>query len=59
MRISGITTNFDSGAGEHIVRAALARAIGEAFMISENTDPHDILYHILIEKFWSKHVYLD
>ncbi|KAF8628882.1 hypothetical protein AX15_003668 [Amanita polypyramis BW_CC] len=42
-----------SGAGEHIVRAALARAVGEAFMISGGIDPHEILYRALIEKFWN------
>ncbi|KAK2464249.1 hypothetical protein APHAL10511_003706 [Amanita phalloides] len=41
-----------SGAGEHIIRASLARSLGEPFMMSEDIDPHDVLYHTLVEKFW-------
>ncbi|KAF8348325.1 asparaginase [Amanita rubescens] len=42
-----------SGAGEHITRTALARSVGETFMMSEDADSHDILHHTLVEKFWN------
>lgn len=48
--------DFGQGAGEHITRTALARSVGETFMVSEDADPHDILHHTLVEKFWSTHV---
>ncbi|KAG5654406.1 hypothetical protein H0H81_003230 [Sphagnurus paluster] len=42
--------------GEYIVRAMLARAIADAFrsaVASKNdTDPHDILEHVLLHSFW-------
>ncbi|PFH53818.1 hypothetical protein AMATHDRAFT_73230 [Amanita thiersii Skay4041] len=41
-----------SGAGEYIIRAMLARSIGEELMKHVDADPHDILYRILVEKFW-------
>jgi len=42
-----------SGAGEHIIRTALARSVGEAFMMFEDADPHDILHRTLVEIFWN------
>lgn len=49
----GIWFKFNLGAGEHIIRTALARSIGEAFMMFEDADPHDILHRTLVENFWS------
>jgi len=43
-----------SGTGEHIVRANLARKIGEALRSARDKgdeDPHNVLYSVLIE-FW-------
>ncbi|KAF5380495.1 hypothetical protein D9615_004576 [Tricholomella constricta] len=46
---------LDEGAGEHITRAMLARTIAESFQFAiaktEDVDVHDILYHVLLEKF--------
>ena len=39
------------GAGEYITRSTLARAIGEALEISDDT--HNILHQILLNRFWS------
>ncbi|KXN91043.1 Threonine aspartase 1 [Leucoagaricus sp. SymC.cos] len=39
-----------SGTGEEIVRANLARNIGNAHL--QSTDPHEVLRKILVEQFW-------
>ncbi|KAF8160804.1 nucleophile aminohydrolase [Crassisporium funariophilum] len=42
-----------SGTGEHIIRADIARKLGEALCADNvDKDPHDILNHILIDEFW-------
>lgn len=41
-----------SGTGEQIIRGNLARTIGEAY--TPNSDPHEFLQKILVEKFWSE-----
>lgn len=41
-----------SGTGEEIVRANLARSIGEAYI--PTADPHELLQRTLVEQFWSK-----
>ena len=41
-----------SGTGEEIVRANLARSIGEAY--DSSTDPHELLHRTLVEQFWSE-----
>jgi len=43
-----------SGAGEYITRFALARSIGEAWdSAGEDTDMHEILQRILMDRFWT------
>ncbi|KAF9454038.1 asparaginase [Macrolepiota fuliginosa MF-IS2] len=39
-----------SGTGEQIIRANLARTIGEA--CTPDSDPHEVLQTVLMEKFW-------
>ncbi|KAF8639581.1 hypothetical protein AX17_001483 [Amanita inopinata Kibby_2008] len=51
-RVSGTILITSSGAGEHIMRAMLARSIGEALSSSEDIDPHDILFRTLVDRFW-------
>ncbi|TFK44390.1 asparaginase [Crucibulum laeve] len=45
-----------SGAGEHVVRAMLARRTSEALVAAAaegaDVDPHEILRHALVEDFW-------
>lgn len=49
---------MSTGAGEYIVRAMLAHAIGESISacISREleVDPHEILRCVLVEKFWGE-----
>lgn len=40
------------GAGEHIVRASLARTVCEAIQQDKDDDTHEVLRTVLIEKFW-------
>jgi hypothetical protein len=46
------------GAGEYIIRVMLARAVAEAIgkHVSKglDIDPHDILHHVLVERFWGE-----
>ena len=44
-----------AGAGEHITRAMLARAVGSALGVSSEvgTDPHEVLRRVLVDEFWS------
>lgn len=41
-----------SGTGEQIIRANLARSVGEAY--DPDADFHEFLQRILVDKFWSK-----
>ncbi|KAF8894041.1 nucleophile aminohydrolase [Infundibulicybe gibba] len=45
-----------SGAGEHIIRAALARRLGDAFgrrgVSGDEIDPHHVLEDVLVNDFW-------
>jgi hypothetical protein len=40
------------GAGEHITRTMLARAVGEA--LNASADPHEVLQRVLVDVFWSE-----
>lgn len=44
-----------SGTGEYIIRAMLARRLGEAFEkgAGNSDDPHEVLHRVLNDQFWS------
>lgn len=42
-----------AGAGEHITRTMLARAVGDKLCVSGEEDPHEVLRGVLVDVFWS------
>lgn len=52
------SSSFTVGAGEYIMRAALARAIAESFRLAitrkEDVDAHNILHDVLLDKSWGE-----